>query len=119
MGNQVRSTLMNEAGRQRVCPKTPRKKSRVPTLTEPVIIASWSKNRGGEAIRVRVRTYEGQNIVDVRTWWTDRDGVLKLGQGFAAQSQHVPPLACVLTAAVSKAEELGLLPELTTGGPAG
>jgi hypothetical protein len=35
-------------------------------IEEPVIVASWWKNRGREAIRVRLLTYEDHNIVDVR-----------------------------------------------------
>jgi hypothetical protein len=28
-------------------------------IEEPVIVACWWKNRGGEAIRIRLLTYEG------------------------------------------------------------
>jgi len=78
-------------------------------LAAPVIIASWWKNRGGEAIRVRLLTYEGQNIIDVRTWWTAKDGKLQPSKGFACAVKHIPKLASVLVAAARKAEEVGIL----------
>ena len=53
------------------------------TLAEPIIIAEWWKNRRGELIRVRVSTYEGHNLVDLRSWYSGDDGRLKLGKGLA------------------------------------
>jgi hypothetical protein len=44
------------------------------TLTEPITIAEWWKNRRGEAIRVRLSTYEGHNLVDLRSWYSGDDG---------------------------------------------
>jgi hypothetical protein len=78
-------------------------------LSEPVIVASWWKNRGGEAVRVRLLTFEGRNIVDIRTWWTGKDGTFQPGKGFACTVKHIPRLASALASAARKAEGLGLL----------
>ena len=80
-----------------------------PTLTEPITIAEWWKNRRGKSIRVRLSTYEEHNLVDVRSWYTGGDGKLKPGKGLACSVRHLPKLVVVLTKATAKARELGLL----------
>jgi hypothetical protein len=90
--------------------KTDRTRSSArPTLREPVIVAEWWKNRSGVAIRIRLSTYEGHNLVDVRSWFTGDDGKLKPGKGFAASIKHLPRLAAEITKALRKAAELGLV----------
>lgn len=79
------------------------------TLPEPVTVDQWWKNRGGETIRLLLSTFEGRNIVILRTWWTDKDGVLKRGMGFACSIKHLPKLAKVFARAMTKAHELGLI----------
>ena len=39
-----------------------------PVIADEIVIADFSKNRNGNSARVTLRTYEGTNIVDVRTW---------------------------------------------------
>src|SRR5262245_43394727 len=78
------------------------------SLAEPVVIAEWWKNRRGESIRVQLSTYEGRNLADVRTWYTE-EGRLKPGKGFAAEVKHLPRLAAAITKAEAKARELGLI----------
>ena len=73
-------------------------------LAEPIIIAQWWKNRGGESVRVMLTTYADRNLIDLRTWFT-ADGKLQLGKGFAADVRHLPRLAAALT----KARELRLI----------
>jgi hypothetical protein len=77
-------------------------------FSEPVTIAEWWKNRRGESIRVCLSTYEGRNLADVRTWYSE-DGRLKPGKGFAAEVKHLPRLAAALAKAEAKARELGLI----------
>jgi Transcriptional Coactivator p15 (PC4) len=77
-------------------------------LPEPITVAEWWKNRRGESIRVRLSTYEGRNLADVRTWYTE-DGKLKPGKGFAAEVKHLPRLADAIAKAEAKARELGLI----------
>jgi hypothetical protein len=77
-------------------------------LAEPIIIAQWWKNRGGESVRVTLSTYADRTIIDLRTWYTAA-GKLQPGKGFAADVRHLPQLAKALASAVSKARELGLI----------
>ena len=53
-------------------------------------------------------TYDGRNLVDLRTWYTT-EGRLKPGKGFAAEIRHLPRLAAALAKAEAKATELGLI----------
>jgi hypothetical protein len=78
------------------------------SLTEPLTVTEWWKNRRGESIRISLSTYEGRNLADVRTWYT-ADGKLKPGKGFAAEVKHLPRLASALARAEAKARELGLI----------
>jgi transcriptional coactivator p15 (PC4) len=79
-----------------------------PHLAEPVVVAEWWRDRSGHAVRVSLSTFNGHNLVDVRTWWT-KDGKLKPGRGFAANVRHLPKLATALAKATRKAVELGLI----------
>jgi hypothetical protein len=79
-----------------------------PTLSEPIIIAQWWKNRGGESVRVTLSTYADRNLIDLRTWFT-ADGKMQPGKGFAADVRHLPRLAAALAKAVAKATQLGLI----------
>jgi Transcriptional Coactivator p15 (PC4) len=78
-------------------------------LQEPVVVSEWWKNRSGESIRVRLSTYEGRDLIDVRTFYTAQDGILKPGKGFCAEIKHLPKLAKALADAYEKAHDLGLL----------
>jgi hypothetical protein len=80
-----------------------------PTLSEPIVIAQWWRNRRGEAVRVQLSTWEGHNLIDIRTWHSSTEGKLLPGKGFAASVRHLPRLAAALTKAVTKATELGLI----------
>ncbi|MDI1347115.1 MAG: hypothetical protein PSV22_23945 [Pseudolabrys sp.] len=78
------------------------------TLDAPLILARWSKNRSGAAITITLKTYEGANIFDLRTFMSDR-GVLKPAKGFACMVSHLPRLAKEIAKAVETAIELGLI----------
>jgi hypothetical protein len=79
-------------------------------LSEPVIIAQWWRNRGGEALRVQLTNYAGRDCVDVRCWYIGADGTLKpSAQGITCGIKHIPKFASVFALATRKAEELGLL----------
>jgi hypothetical protein len=58
---------------------------------------------------VRLSSYEGRNLIDIRSWHPSDDGVLKPGKGFACTVKHLPKLIAVLTKAEAKARELGLI----------
>ena len=53
-------------------------------------------------------TYDGRNLVDLRTWYTT-EARLKPRKGFAAEIRHLPRLAAALTNAEAKATELDLI----------
>jgi hypothetical protein len=79
-----------------------------PHLAEPQTIAEWWRDRSGHSIRVALQTYNGHNLLDVRTWYT-AEGKLVPGRGFSANVRHLPRLAKELTKAIRRAVELGLL----------
>jgi hypothetical protein len=81
------------------------------TLSEPIEIARFWKNRRGEAIVVRLSTYEGHPLIDARTWFTAADGSLKPGKGLACAVRHLPELAAALQKALVEARARGLLDE--------
>jgi hypothetical protein len=88
-----------------------------PTLSEPIIIAQFWRNRRAEAITVQLSTYQGRNIVDLRTWYTSPEGKLKpSAKGLAAEARHLPQLAKALVKACSRARELGLIASDDEGG---
>jgi hypothetical protein len=71
-------------------------------LPESITVAEWWKNRPGESIRLVLNEFEGRNIFDLPTWYT-QDGQLKPGKGFAAEGKHLPRLAATLAKAEAKA----------------
>lgn len=83
--------------------------TRRPLLDEPVIVAEWWKNRGGNSIRISLQSYKGRNLVDLRTWFGGDDGRLKPGKGFSAVIAHLPRMVAELEKALAKARELGLI----------
>jgi Transcriptional Coactivator p15 (PC4) len=85
-----------------------------PALTDPLTVAEWWKNRRGESIRLVLNAYQGRNVFDLRTWFTD-NGRLRPGKGFACEVRHLPRLAAALAKAETKARELGLLSDEGTG----
>jgi transcriptional coactivator p15 (PC4) len=80
------------------------------TLPEPVTVASFWKNRRHDAVVVRLTTYEGFNLVDLRTHFSASDGTLKpTSKGLAIVVNRLPDLLAAVTKAHAKAIELGLL----------
>jgi Transcriptional Coactivator p15 (PC4) len=80
------------------------------SLSEPVIIAQWWRNRAGEALRVQLTNYAGRDCVDIRCWYVAADGVRKSSsQGITCGVKHLPKFASLFALATRKAEELGLL----------
>lgn len=71
---------------------------------DEVIIERWWGNRSGDAIVVRLTTFRGQRLIDVRKWYTDPKGILLPGKGFAANVKHIPRLIKALTKALSKVD---------------
>jgi Transcriptional Coactivator p15 (PC4) len=84
--------------------------SRKPTLDDPIEIAKFWKNRQGEAVIVTLSTYEGRNLVDLRTHFTNKEGKLNpTPRGLSIVVLRLPELAAAVNKALAKARELGLL----------
>jgi Transcriptional Coactivator p15 (PC4) len=83
---------------------------RRPTLDEPLEIAKFWKNRRHDAVVVSLQTFEGRNIVNVRTHVMDKSGrLVPTSKGVAMVVLRLPELAAAVTKALAKARELGLL----------
>jgi hypothetical protein len=86
--------------------------ARRPTLDAPVEIAKFWKNRRHDAVIVSLSTYEGHNLVDVRTHSMNRAGQLvPTPKGLSIVVVRLPDLVAAVTKALAKARELGLLDE--------
>jgi hypothetical protein len=82
------------------------------TLPEPVIVSKFWKNRQHDAVVVSLSTYEGRNLVDVRTHAMDRAGhLVPTPKGVALVVLRLPDLAKAINKALEKAKELGLIPD--------
>jgi hypothetical protein len=80
-----------------------------PTLPEPIVCDEFWRNRRGESVRVQLREYEGQLLVDLRVHYL-RDGKLVPTQkGLSIVARKLPELALAVAKALKRARELGLL----------
>jgi hypothetical protein len=76
----------------------------------PIIICDFWRNRRSEAVRVQIREYEGQVLIDCRVHFTNKDGKLTpTGKGLALSIHKLPDLAAAIVKAEHKARELGLI----------
>jgi Transcriptional Coactivator p15 (PC4) len=81
-----------------------------PGLPEAVIVSDFWANRRGEAVRVQLREFEGQILVDVRKHFTNEEGKLQATKkGLALAVHRLPELAGAIAKALHKARELGLI----------
>lgn len=104
-----RDDIIAALSRAAIAPKPPPKR---PKLVEPVEIAKFWKNRGGEALVTLLKDFHGKPIVDLRVWKVAKDGTLQATyQGVAVSVRKLPELAAAFDKALKKAIELGLLAE--------
>lgn len=90
--------------------KASQRTSRRPSLAKPVEIAKFWKNRRHDAVVVSLSTYEGHNLVDVRTHSMNRSGQLvPTPKGLSIVVLRLPDLAAAVNKALAKARELGLV----------
>ena len=84
-----------------------------PTLTEPVVISKfWKNRRRNESVRVSLSEYKGHSIIDVRVFATGTDGIDRpTPKGVAMGIGRLSELAKALVKAETKARELGLIIE--------
>ena len=79
--------------------------------TLPIIIARWPRS-ANDTVMIRLDQFNGNSVVDIRTWWLSPTGELKPGpKGITMSVRHLPSLAGALTKALATARQLGLLPE--------
>jgi hypothetical protein len=82
------------------------------TLSEPVKVAEFWKNRKGESIRATLVTYEGRNCFDLRQHFTAHDGRMQpTKKGITVAVLRLPELAAAVNKAVTVARDLGLIDE--------
>ena len=75
----------------------------------PVTLAEWKRN-SRETLRVRLDRFNGQTIIDCRSWWSDANGELRPGKsGLTLAVRHLPDLADALAKALAHARSTGLL----------
>jgi hypothetical protein len=81
------------------------------TLTEPVEIAKfWKNRRRNESVHVSLSEYEGHTLINVRVYATGTDGIDRpTPKGVAMGIRKLPDLAAAVTQALAKARELGLI----------
>jgi hypothetical protein len=78
-------------------------------LTEPVIVDCFWRDRGGRAIYTRLGTFNGHNLIDIRTFFTRPDGTMRPAAGLSCSVRLLPNLARAIAKALTRAKELGLL----------
>jgi hypothetical protein len=78
-------------------------------LAEPVTIATCWKNRGGDAVYVRLTSFKVFNLIDIRSWKADAQGISRPGKGIALQVKHLPWLHAAIGKAMAEARARGLL----------
>jgi hypothetical protein len=84
-----------------------------PPLAEPIEIAKMWKNRQRQiAIVVSLSSYEGHNLINIREYFTDKEGCMRPStKGLSAVVRRLPELSRALRLALEKARALDLLPE--------
>jgi hypothetical protein len=92
----------------------PRGRSR-PTLSEPETVSRFWKNRQHDAIVVELATFEGRNLVDVRTNVMSRGRLVPTPKGISIAVLRLPELAMAINRALARARELGLIPDDVSG----
>jgi hypothetical protein len=92
--------------------KTDRKMPRGPSLAAPIEVASFWKNRKGDAVTVTLKEWEGHLLIDIRQFFTASDGSMRATKkGISLAIRRLPELAAAILKAEGKARELGLLSE--------
>jgi hypothetical protein len=86
-----------------------------PTLAEPVTVARFWKNRAHDAIVVELSTFEGRNVLDVRTNVMSHGRLVPTTKGISIVVLRLPDLAKAVNKALAKAKELGLIPDDGSG----
>jgi hypothetical protein len=80
-----------------------------PSENQAVIIGEFAAN-SREIARISLDCYRGHDLIKIQKWWPDELGELRPGKSVVALNvRHLPKLAGLLTAALARARELGLI----------
>jgi hypothetical protein len=85
------------------------------TLPEPVTVSRFWKNRQHDAIVTTLGTFEGHNIIDVRTHCMSQGRLVPTQRGISIVVLRLPDLHKAICKALKQAKELGLLPDDEAG----
>jgi hypothetical protein len=96
-------------GPSRSVAQAPKARRKAAPLAEPVMVDRWWRNRGGDAVYVRLSSFKEHNLIDIRSWRADREGISRPGKGIALSVKHLPRLHVALGKALKRAIELGLI----------
>jgi hypothetical protein len=81
-------------------------------LNPAVVVSQFWANRQGESIHIQLLEFEGHALIDLRKYFTDKDGkLLPTRKGLSLVVARLPDLAAAINKAVRKATELGLIVE--------
>ena len=88
--------------------------ARPPTIPEPLeieIAKFWKTRWRNESVRVSLSEFEGHRLVNVRIFRTDAAGIdFPTSKGVTMGINKLPELTRALEKALTKARELGLIP---------
>jgi len=59
-----------------------------PTLAEPIIVDQWWQTRGGKAIGIRLSSWQGKNLFDLRSWHSEQGRLKPSKKGPADEVRH-------------------------------
>jgi len=76
----------------------------------PIEIHKMWRDRSGNALVFSLKSYRGRAFFDLRTFYTDQDGVLKpTAKGVTASPSKLPEIFKAIVKTVDRARELGLI----------
>jgi hypothetical protein len=79
---------------------------------EPIEIHKMSRDRRGNALVFSLKSYQGSPFFDLRTYYTDVDGIFKpTAKGITASPSKLPEIFKAIAKSVERARELGLISE--------
>jgi Transcriptional Coactivator p15 (PC4) len=81
-----------------------------PPPDDDVLITEFWANRRGESIRIQIRSCEGRRVIDLRRFYTDKEGILRpTRNGLTLAIGRLPELAKGISKASATAIYLGLI----------
>jgi hypothetical protein len=79
---------------------------------EPIEIHKMSRDRRGNALVFSLKSYQGRPFFDLRTYFTDHDGIFKpTAKGITASPSKLLESFKAISKSVERARELGLIIE--------